>query len=141
MSWRRGRLRRGSTGGEVHLNVVPLIDVVFFLLIFYVISTSFVAESSVPVSRPEHGGASPVAGGFVPVAIVKSGAIVVGERAVALDELVGEVRAALARAGVDRVLVIPDREVPTGTFAAVMDRCQQAGARDVSMAVTRPEGR
>ena len=64
--------RRRQGHQPIDLNVIPLIDVVFFLLIFYVISTSFMQESAVSIQRPASTQATTVTGGFVPVAIVKS---------------------------------------------------------------------
>ena len=48
---RRGIHRLGGNR-HVELNVIPLIDVVFFLLVFYVISTSFDTVEAVPIDRP-----------------------------------------------------------------------------------------
>ena len=76
--------RRRADHRPIDLNVIPLIDVVFFLLIFYVISTAFVQETAVTLQRPVSSAASPVGDGFVPVAIVKSGAIQVGPQVVDL---------------------------------------------------------
>jgi biopolymer transport protein ExbD len=132
--------RRRHGHQAIELNVIPLIDVVFFLLIFYVISTSFVQESTVPIQRPTSTQASTVGSGFVPVAIVKSGAIQVGPQVVDLAGVRDAVRAALDAGNTDKAVVIPDREVPTGLLLQVMDACTAAGAASVDVAATR-EGR
>ncbi|HYE07619.1 MAG TPA: biopolymer transporter ExbD [Planctomycetota bacterium] len=132
--------RRRQAHHPIDLNVIPLIDVVFFLLIFYVISTSFLQETAVPIQRPSSTQASAVGGSFVPVAIVKSGAIQVGPRVVDLDGLGEALRAALAGGDTDAVVVIPDREVPTGLLLRVMDACAAAGAASVDVAATRDGG-
>lgn len=132
--------RRRHSHQPIELNVIPLIDVVFFLLIFYVISTSFVQESTVPIQRPSSTQASTVSSGFVPVAIVKSGAIQVGPQVVDLAGVRDAVRAALSAGNTDKAVVIPDREVPTGLLLNVMDACTAAGAASVDVAATR-EGR
>ena len=132
--------RRRQAHQPIDLNVIPLIDVVFFLLIFYVISTSFVPESAVTLQRPSSSQAGVVTGGFVPVAIVKSGAIQVGPQAIALAEVSEAVRAAIAAGGSGKVVVIPDREVSTGLLLQVMDACSAAGAESVDVAATREGG-
>lgn len=129
--------RRRLAHRPIDLNVIPLIDVVFFLLVFYVISSAFVQETAVPVQRPVSGAAGTVSGGFVPVAIVKSGAIQVGPQVVDLAGVPDAVRAALAAGNTDKAVVIPDREVPTGLLLAVMDACSAAGAATVDVAATR----
>ncbi|HAT10932.1 MAG TPA: hypothetical protein DCS97_10145 [Planctomycetes bacterium] len=128
--------RRSPEGRPIDLNVIPLIDVVFFLLIFYVISTAFVQETAVSLNRPQSSAASQVSGGFVPVAIVKSGAIQVGPQIVDLAGVRDAVRLALDAGNTLKAVVIPDREVPTGLLLAVMDACSAAGATSVDVAAT-----
>jgi biopolymer transport protein ExbD len=134
------RHRRRAAHGHVELNVIPLIDVVFFLLVFYVISTSFVQEAAVPIDRPASSRATQVQAGFVPVAVVKSGAIHVGPMVVDLRSLADAVHAALDHANATRVLVIADREVPTGLLLKVMDACQAGGAQAVDVAANKDGG-
>lgn len=129
--------RRRQTHQQIDLNVIPLIDVVFFLLIFYVISTSFVQETAVAIQRPSSTQTNTVSGGFVPVAIVKSGAIQVGPQVVDLAQVRDIVAAALSAGNTTKVLVIPDREVPTGLLLKVMDACTAAGASHVDVAATK----
>jgi biopolymer transport protein ExbD len=128
--------RRTPESRPIDLNVIPLIDVVFFLLIFYVISTAFVQETAVSLSRPQSSAAREVSGGFVPVAIVKSGAIQVGPQIVDLAGVRDAVRIALDAGNTQKAVVIPDREVPTGLLLAVMDACSSAGATSVDVAAT-----
>ena len=129
--------RRRQAHQQIELNVIPLIDVVFFLLIFYVISTSFVQESAVAIQRPTSSQSTTVTGGFVPVAIVKSGAIQVGPQVVDVAQVREVVAAALIAGNTTKVLVIPDREVPTGLLLRVMDACAAAGAAQVDVAATK----
>ncbi len=126
--------RRRESIRPIDLNVIPLIDVVFFLLIFYVISTSFVQETAVTIQRPASTQAQTVSSGFVPVAIVASGAIQVGAQVVNVAGLTDAVRAALDAGNTSKVVVIPDREVPSGLLLKVMDACSAAGATSVDVA-------
>jgi biopolymer transport protein ExbD len=136
----RGFRNRRKGDAAVDLNVIPLIDVVFFLLVFYVISTSFAPESAVEVDRPSSAGANAVSGAFVPVAITKAGAMQIGERVVDLAGLPDAVAVALREHGTEHVVVVPDREVPTGLLLQVMDACHAGGATAVDVAALR-EGR
>jgi len=130
------RLRRRASHGPIDLNVIPLIDVVFFLLIFYVISTSFVEETAVRLDRPASAGAAPVAGGFTAVAVLPGGLVQVGAQVTEAATLEHTLRPVLAGAATRSVLVIPDRSVPTGLLLAVMDACTAAGATSVEVAAT-----
>jgi biopolymer transport protein ExbD len=129
--------RRRAAHAPIDLNVIPLIDVVFFLLIFYVISTAFVQETAVPIARPAHGQASAVGGNFVRVVIVKSGAIMVGSQVLDLDQVRGAVTAALRAGNTNKVVVTPDRDVSAGLLLNVMNACSDAGAASVDVAATR----
>ena len=131
--------RRRAEPAAVELNVIPLIDVVFFLLVFYVISTSFEVEAAVKVDRPASSRAAPVSGTVVPVAITKTGAIQVGSVIVDRGQVTAAVSAALKAAATDRVLVIPDRDATTGLLLAVMDACTAAGAIKVEVAARRQD--
>jgi biopolymer transport protein ExbD len=132
------RRRRFFAGGhqQVELNVIPLIDVVFFLLVFYVISTSFTTESAVQVERPQSSRAATSEIPAVQVAVTAVGEILVGSRTVGLADLSGGVAAELARSAATRVVLIADRSVPTGTLLAVMDACTAGGAASVDVAAT-----
>jgi biopolymer transport protein ExbD len=134
---RRRGWQRHQHHGQVDLNVIPLIDVVFFLLVFYVISTSFVQESSVAIDRPTSSQAAMEKQAFVPVTVVKSGAVYVGQNAVALGELAAAVGIALGQASTSRVVVVADRDVTTGMLLSVMDACQRGGAAVVDVAANR----
>lgn len=134
---RRRRRRGGGAREVISLNVIPLIDIVFFLLVFYVVSTSFSSDAAVGIERPESGSAQAVSQGFVAVAVVRSGAVFVGPRPVATGELSAVVRQALREHGGDRVLLRADRAVPTGTLLAVMDACRAGGAVHVDVAAVR----
>lgn len=130
------RMRRRAAHGPIDLNVIPLIDVVFFLLIFYVISTSFVQETAVRLDRPGSAGASPVTGGFTAVAVLPSGMVQIGDRITEVTTLEPTLRPVLEGAATRTVLVIPDRSVPTGLLLTVMDACTAAGASSVEVAAT-----
>ena len=131
------RRRRSFTGHQqIELNVIPLIDVVFFLLVFYVISTSFTTESAVQVERPQSSRAATSDIPAAQVVITAAGELLVGARSVALADLAAGVAVELARSGATRVVLIADRSVPTGTLLAVMDACTAGGATNVDVAAT-----
>ena len=134
---RRHRRAVPAHAQGVELNVIPLIDVVFFLLIFYVVSTTMLREQAVPVQRPASGGAQPVQGAYVAVAVLADGTLQVDGRPVEAAGLTAAVGGALAAAQAGSVLVVPDRSLPTGDLLRVMDACSAAGAAAVSVAATR----
>ena len=132
---RRRRQREPATAwGE--LSIIPLIDVVFFLLVFYVLCTSFADDRALGIERPRSGQAQPVAPGGLLVALTADGAALIGtQRLPATDHaaLRTAVAAALDRTS-PRVLLVCDARVPSGTLLGVMDACHAAGASDVQVA-------
>ena len=118
--------------------VTSLAAYLMSLLVFYVITTSFVQEAAVTVDRPGSAGATAVTGGFVAVAVTKGGVIQVGERVVDLLALSEVVAAARRDQACDRVVVVADRDVTTGLLLQVLDGCRAGGAGDVQVAATAP---
>ena len=131
---RRGVLttRRRTAPGAV-IEMAPLIDMVFILLIFYIASTSFVQDAGVVVNRPTSRSAEPVTGRYLPVAITKLGTVHVAGRAIGLDEA-EPIQRALEDIGARRVVIQADREVPTWLLLRVLDTCKAAGAQTVDVA-------
>jgi len=131
---RRGiltRRRRGGAGATIEM--APLIDMVFILLIFYIVSTSFVQDAGVVVNRPRSSSARPVTSRYLPVAITKLGTVHVAGRTIAPDEDT-PIADALKKLGAKRVVIQADREVPTGLLLRVLDTCRAAGAEAVDVA-------
>jgi len=125
-----GRRRRGA---EAAIEMAPLIDMVFILLIFYIVSTSFVQDAGVVVNRPQSRSAEPLTTRYLPVAITKVGTVHVAGRTIAPDEE-GPIAGALKELGAKRVVIQADREVPTGLLLRVLDTCKAAGAETVDVA-------
>lgn len=128
--------RRWISHQAVELNVIPLIDVIFFLLVFYVISTSFTPETAVPVERPQSTQATVSDVAAVQVVITAAGEVVLGTHPLAAAEIPAAVATELRRVGATRVVLVADRAVPTGTLLAVMDACTAGGAASVDVAAT-----
>ena len=134
---RRGVLTgRRRSGPGATIEMAPLIDMVFILLIFYIVSTSFVQDAGVVVNRPESRSAEPVTSRYLPVAITKLGSVHVAGRTVAPGDSTA-IRRALKDANAKRVVIQADREVPTGLLLRVLDTCKAAGALGVDVAALR----
>jgi biopolymer transport protein ExbD len=131
---RRGVLTgRSGRGGGATIEMAPLIDMVFILLIFYIVSTSFVQDAGVVVNRPGSRSAEPVTSRFLPVAVTKLGTVHVAGRAIGPDEF-GAIESALSDMRVRRVVIQADREVPTALLLRVYDSCRAAGAEIINVA-------
>jgi biopolymer transport protein ExbD len=132
---RRRRRTADSPSGE--LNVIPLIDVVFFLLVFYVIASSFTKTTAVPVDRPASSRAAGVGGSVIMVSVLQSGSVELDGKTFPLVSLPPAIRSRLSDAHSTQVIVVADRALPTGHLLAVMDACRNGGAQRVEVAAER----
>jgi biopolymer transport protein ExbD len=127
--------RRLVIGGEVTaaVDMAPLVDMVFLLLLFFILTATYLNESGVEIERPRHSSAAAVGGRFLPVTITRDGTVFIGQRELR-DLSAAAVAQALAAAPERQVLIRADRQVPSGRLLQVMDCCQQAGAISVQVA-------
>lgn len=127
------RYRRHREGEE--LNISPLIDMTFLLLIFFMVSATFVRENELEIERPGAASATEAEAGSVRVTLDRRGGLFVDGRPVQPWMIQSYVRERLARTGVSSVLVVVDGTVRSEVLVEVIDDCRLAGARDVGVAV------
>ncbi|HDL07515.1 MAG TPA: biopolymer transporter ExbD [Desulfobacteraceae bacterium] len=129
---RKGRIK------PAELNMAPLIDMVFILLIFFLVTTSFVKETGVDINRPTAGSAVSKEKASILVAVTAGGRVYIDKREIDVRAVRANVERALAENPESQVLVIADKESQTGTVIMVMDGCRLAGAENVSLAAALP---
>lgn len=116
-------------------NVAPLIDIVFILLIFFVVTTTFARDLGIEVERPSAGSATEQSSNVVRVAVGRDGALAVDGRPTSAWRLGAEVEDRMTAYSEKAVLVVADRTIDAKTLVDVMDTCRQVGARQVAVAV------
>lgn len=114
----------------------PLIDCVFLLLIFFIVTTVFVEETGVEVQKPQAASAQDLDKQSVMIAITREGQVVFGGREIPLNGLRGLVKRQLTTPDTP-VIILADGEVPTRLLLEVMDECSLAGAKQVSVAAEK----
>ncbi|MGH7558592.1 MAG: ExbD/TolR family protein [Gemmatimonadota bacterium] len=130
------RLEKGRRRKAL-INVTSLIDVVFLLLIFFVVTSTFLERPGIDLTLPEAGsGETEVS--VVTVRIVADGQIFVGSQPVPLEDLARVLETRLRAEETTDVTLEADRSVPHGRVVAAMDAARRAGARGLVVA-TRPE--
>lgn len=133
MRRRPPRLRRGPTSPL--LDLTPMVDVVFLLVIFFMVSTTFITmESGLPVDLPQAQSAAAQASDLPTVTITRDGEIHLAGGQVTAEDLVGALRAQLEASGAGVVVLRADREVPHGLTVRVMDLIKQAGGQRIAIA-------
>lgn len=127
--------RRHTPESEDHgIDLAPMLDFTINLLIFFIITTSFIKEAGITVFKPEATTAENKASGNLLVAIRSNGEIWMDRRRIDLRD----VRTQMERLHIERpddtVVIIADRDSKAGDVAKVMDEVRLAGITDISIA-------
>ncbi|OEU81377.1 MAG: biopolymer transporter ExbD [Desulfobacterales bacterium C00003060] len=134
----RQSLRRNSkTEG---INIAPLIDLVFLLLIFFMVTTSFVKETGIDVQRPTASTAAIKEKGNVLIGVDSNGRIFLERKQIDVRSVRAHIERCLAENLEAAVVIVADKNSHTGVVIQVMDQCRLAGAKNVSIAASRPAG-
>ncbi|MGQ7247013.1 ExbD/TolR family protein [Halomonas sp. V046] len=134
---RRRRLSAASDESS-EVNLTPMLDVVFIMLIFFIVTTSFIKESGVEIERPESSAASARPDVQVLVAITPEGAVWVDGEPVDIHRIGTTVAGMVSDDG--SVVIQADREAATGVLIEVMDRLRDADVDKVAVAAQRSAG-
>jgi biopolymer transport protein ExbD len=128
----RQRFSSKATSGD-EINMAPLIDMVFILLIFFIVSTTFVEESGVTVDKPEAVSASQLEKKSIILAITSQGKVVYAGRDIGTAGVRGTVRNILRKTKMP-VIIQTDKTVPAELLVHVIDEAKLGGSERVSIA-------
>jgi biopolymer transport protein ExbD len=127
-------------GGEVNVDLTPMIDCVFILLIFFIVTTTFVEESGVEVDKPQAASAVSLEKSSILIAITAKGEVVYGGRDIGVRGVRGTVSRMLQREPDMPVIVQADSAAQTGLLVRVVDESKLAGAKRVNIATRAGKG-
>lgn len=130
MNFKNGNNKRKAT----LVDISPLIDVVFLLLIFFMVSTTFIDEAGIPLDLP-----SSVSQGIkktknVTINISKEGKISIGKDIVTKENLVEKIKENLEKSEKKEVIIKADKDARYELVYLIMDSSRQAGAKALSVA-------
>ena len=115
------------------IDVSPLLDVVFILLIFFIVTTVFVKETGVDIDKPQALSTNQLPQSIILIAITDSGQVVYGGSPIGISGVRSTV-VQLIRKKQRPVVIQADKQVPTELLVKVLDESKLAGATDVSLA-------
>jgi len=129
------RFRRALTEAEesIELNLIPLIDVIMFLLIFFISTTTFIEEPGVDVDKPRAASAAQVEKNSIIFAVTSDGRVAYGGKEIGLGGVRPTVKRLCAREPLP-VVIEADQKSSSGLMIRVIDEAKLGGARDVSLA-------
>ena len=134
------RFRQRRTDTPTDVDVSPLIDMVFILLIFFMVTTTFVKDMKLDINRPSASSASKSDSKVVRVYIDNTGEVYIDNSPVKLWAIQSKVRDMLRSATEKNVLVITDDNIPVNKLIDVVDECRMSGAKDVAVSTTKEMG-
>ena len=120
-----------------NVNITPLIDVVFILLIFFLVTASFTKEAGVEVNRPTAQTAVRQERGNLIIAVKKNGEIWVDNHQIDLRSIRAHIERLQAQNPEGTVIIKADRETRTGVTVEVLDQVRLAGVNNVAIAASR----
>lgn len=124
---------------ETGIDLAPMLDFVLNLLIFFIITTSFVKEAGITVNKEQAATADSKETGNILIAIRPNGDIWMEKRKVGLREIRQEIERLHVERAEDTVVIIADKESQTNVLTQVMDQVKLGGINEVSIA-TAPAG-
>ena len=119
---------------ETGIDLTPMMDIVFIMLIFFIVTTSFVKETGVDINRPNAETAERDEKGNILVAITASNEIWIDKRRVDLRSVRANVERLKAENPEGSVIIQADKASKTGFLVETMDQVRLAGVQNVSIA-------
>ncbi|NIP19177.1 MAG: biopolymer transporter ExbD [Xanthomonadales bacterium] len=119
---------------ESEINITPMLDVVFIMLIFFIVTATFVKEAGIDVNRPDAATAVKQEKANILIAIGANNDIWIDRRQVDIRSVRPNIERLHAENPQGSVVIQADKESKTDTLIQVMDASRQAGVYNVSIA-------
>ncbi len=131
--------RHASREEDTEINITPMLDIVFIMLIFFIVTTSFIRETGIDPQRPEALTADRQDRGNILIAISATGQIWMNKRQVEMDSVRQAVEQARNESPESTVVIIADERSETGVLIDLMDQVRLGGVLNISVAA-QPSG-
>ena len=119
---------------DASIDMTPMLDIVFIMLIFFIVTTSFVKEAGIQVNKPEANQANKEPSANIFIAIRDTGEIWMDKREVDVKRVAANLERMLAEQPTDLVVIQADKEAEHGRVVEVMDQIKEAGIDKISIA-------
>jgi biopolymer transport protein ExbD len=133
-----GRFRQSTSddSGDAGIDISPLIDCVFILLIFFIVTTTFVEETGIEVDKPQAASSVKLEKTSVLIALTEKGEVVYGGREIGISGVQPLVKRMLQKENIP-VIIQADTAAQSGLLVRIIDEAKLAGAAKVSVATRR----
>ncbi|MGI2260097.1 ExbD/TolR family protein [Shewanella sp. GXUN23E] len=127
------RKKHSSMDEEAQIDMTPMLDIVFIMLIFFIVTTSFVKPSGLDYNKPEANSATKQKSANIFIGISKTGLILMENRQVDVERVTANVERMLAESPEAAVLIEADKDTQHGLVIKVMDQVKAAGVNKISV--------
>ena len=132
--------RRHAHTEEAEINITPMLDIVFIMLIFFIVTTSFTKETGASIVKPVAEQAVALRNGTILIGVRPNDDIWMAKRQIELREVRQMVERAKSENPEGSVVIIADKGARIGTVTQVMDQVRLAGVEGVSISAEHPDG-
>ena len=132
--------RRHARDEDADINITPMLDIVFIMLIFFIVTTSFTKETGTAIIKPEAEQAVALQNGTILIGVRSDGDIWMAKRQIELREVRQMVERARAENPEGSVVIVADKGSRIGTVTQVMDQVKMAGVEGVAISAEKPGG-
>jgi biopolymer transport protein ExbD len=130
--------RRHAHTEDAEINITPMLDIVFIMLIFFIVTTSFTKETGAAIAKPEAEQAAALQNGTILIGIRPNDDIWMAKRQIELREVRQMVERARSENPEGSVVIVADKGSRIGTVTQVMDQVRLAGVAGVAISAERP---
>jgi biopolymer transport protein ExbD len=132
--------RRHAKTEDTEINITPMLDIVFIMLIFFIVTTSFTKETGATINKPVADQAVALRNGTILIGIRSNDDIWMNKRLIELREVRSLVERAKAENPEGSVVIVADKESRIGVVTQVMDQVKMAGVEGISISAEVPGG-
>ena len=132
--------RRHAHTEDAEINITPMLDIVFIMLIFFIVTTSFTRETGAVINKPEAEQAISLRNGTILIGIKPNDDIWMSKRLIELREVRSMVEQAKAENPKGSVVIVADKDSRIGTVTRVMDQVKMAGVQGIAISAENPDG-
>ena len=123
---------------DAEINITPMLDIVFIMLIFFIVTTSFTKETGAAINKPEAEQALALRNGTILIGVMPNDDIWISRRHIELREVRQMVERARSENPEGSVVIVADRDSRIGTLTQVMDQVRLAGVEGISISAQTP---
>ena len=134
---RRRRSIDADESEESEINMTPMLDIVFIMLIFFIVTTSFVKESGITVDQPTAATTEQRESNNILIGLNPAGEVWIDRRAVDVRAVRATVERLKAETPDAAVIIQADEQAPSGLLVRVMDQVRLAGVDNMAIAAKK----